>query len=116
MKKFLPYLQKSITHYEFMGCLSSFVHALEPGANAILTLEGQNTTYANIFYAWVCIAWQLEKLLGNPDSGLVSLQGQILETYNHQFDQMMIESSHKVFLLGYWLHPHMCTHKFSECR
>ena len=33
-------------------------------ANAIVTLEGQNTTCANVFYAWVClsIAHDLEQV------------------------------------------------------
>ena len=91
-----------------MGCLSAFVQVLTPGTNAILVLEAQVTTCADIFYAWVCITWHLEHLLGNPRFGLMHLRHEILEIYNHRFDQMMTESSHYIFLLAYWLHPCMC--------
>ncbi|KAM6490785.1 hypothetical protein JOM56_013748, partial [Amanita muscaria] len=107
-KKLLPYLDaKDDRHYAFMRDLSSFVQALAPGANAILSLEGQAVTCADVFYAWVCIAWHLEQLLGNPRCGLQRYRSEITEIYNHRFDQMMTESSHEVFLLGYWLHPCM---------
>jgi hypothetical protein len=90
-----------------MWQLSSFVQVLAPGANAILTLKGQNINCADIFYAWVCIAHHLEQLLGDPLTGLGNMQDQIQEAYNFRFDQMMLESSHEIFLLAYWLHPCM---------
>ena len=91
-----------------MGRLAAFVQVLAPGANAILTLEAQAITCADVFYAWVCIAWHLERLLGNPNFGLIHLRSQIQEIYNHRFDQMMSESSFNIFLLAYWLHPCSC--------
>ncbi len=111
-KKLLPYIEEGSEHYMFMASLSALVQLLSSGANAILTLKGQNTTCADIFYVWVCIAYHLEKLLAAPSSGLITLQPKIIAVYNHHFDQMMTESSHHLFLLSYFLHP--C--KFcSEC-
>ncbi len=90
-----------------MADLSTFIQLLTSGAHAILTLEGQTTTCGDVFYAWVCIAWHLEKLLADPKCGLLHLRNTIQEVYNHRFDQMMRESSFNIFLLGYWLHPRM---------
>jgi hypothetical protein len=81
------------------------VKLLEAGANGITTLEGQNTTCADVFYVWVTIAWHLEKLLGNPSMGLTAFRSKVIEIYNARFEQMMTESSHKIFLLAYFLHP-----------
>ena len=88
-----------------MADMSGFIHLLSLGANAILTLEGQNTTCADIFYAWVCIAYHLEQVLASPDVGVTHYQDNVLEIYNRRFTQMMEESSHKIFLLTYYLHP-----------
>jgi len=91
----------------FMGKMSGFIQLLLSGANAILTLEGQNTTCADVFYVWVCIAHHLEKVLASPDVGITQHRNNIIGIYNHRFNQMMVESSHKIFLLGYYLHPCM---------
>ena len=81
------------------------VTLLEPGANSITTLEGQNTNCADVFYAWVVIAWQLERVLGNESMGLTHRRHDVVKIYNACFDQMMTESSHFVFLVSYFLHP-----------
>ncbi|KAF8798695.1 hypothetical protein BYT27DRAFT_7034585, partial [Phlegmacium glaucopus] len=104
-KKLLPYIQEGALHYSFMGEMSGFIQLLSSGANAILTLEGQNTTCADVFYVWVCIAHHLENILASPDVGVTQHRNNVIRIYNHRFDQMMEESSHKVFLLGYYLHP-----------
>ncbi|KAG6876045.1 hypothetical protein C0992_001195, partial [Termitomyces sp. T32_za158] len=105
-QKLRPYLDAAEpAHYNFMSELASFIQLLAPGANAILTLEGQAINCADVFYAWVCIAWHLEKVLGNPRCGLIERRSKIMEIYNHRFDQMMTESSYEIFLLSYWLHP-----------
>lgn len=103
----MPYLDRCPTHYGFMAELSTFIQLLTSGAHAILTLEGQTMTCGDVFYAWVCIAWHLEKLMADPKCGLLQLRNTIQEVYNHRFDQMMQESSFNIFLLGYWLHPCM---------
>ena len=83
-----------------MADMSGFIHLLSSGANAILTLEGQNTTCADVFYAWVCIAYHLEQVLASPDVGVTHYQDNVLEIYNRRFTQMMEGSSHKIFLLA----------------
>ena len=88
-----------------MAKMSGFIQLLSSGANAILTLEGQNTTCADVFYVWVCIAYHLEQVLAFPDVGVTDLRGNVIGIYNHRFKQMMDESSHKIFLLAYYLHP-----------
>ncbi|KAF8909048.1 hypothetical protein CPB84DRAFT_1813272 [Gymnopilus junonius] len=96
MKKLCPYIEDTPTHYIFMGELAAFINLLVPVANGLLTLKGQNTTCADVFYVWVCIAYHLKKALRNPSNGL---------TQYHP-SQMMVESSHHIFLLRYYLHPH----------
>jgi hypothetical protein len=88
-----------------MAKMSGFIQLLSSGANAILTLEGQNTTCADVFYVWVCIAYHLEQVLALPDVGVTNLRSNVIGIYNHRFKQMMEESSHKIFLLSYYLHP-----------
>jgi len=104
-KKLLPYIQDGALHYSFLGQMSAFIQLLSSGANAILTLEGQNTTCADVFYVWVCIAFHLEQVLASPSVGIMHQRGRVIEIYNHRFNQMMSESSHNIFLLAYFLHP-----------
>jgi hypothetical protein len=85
--------------------MSGFIQLLSSGANGLLTLEGQNTTCADVFYVWVCIAYRLEEVLSSPDIGLTDLRGAVIQVYNHRFNQVMTESSHEIFLLAYYLHP-----------
>ncbi|KAJ3990888.1 hypothetical protein F5050DRAFT_1582317, partial [Lentinula boryana] len=99
------YLEPGPAHYGFLSRLDLMVKLLESGANGITALEGQNTNCANVFYVWVTIAWHLEKLLGDAKNGLTSYRSKVIEIYNERFAQMMTESSHKVFLLSYFLHP-----------
>ncbi|KAJ6624407.1 hypothetical protein B0H10DRAFT_2324854 [Mycena sp. CBHHK59/15] len=62
--KFLKgFLGETSAHYTFMANLSTMIQLLRAPTNGILTLEGQNTTCADVFYVWVCIAWQLEKMM-----------------------------------------------------
>ncbi|KAF8899599.1 hypothetical protein CPB84DRAFT_1663590, partial [Gymnopilus junonius] len=58
-KKLLPYIKEGTQHWKFMAEMSGFIQLLSSGANTILTLEGQNTNCADVFYAWVCIAYHL---------------------------------------------------------
>lgn len=88
-----------------MANLSGLVQLMSSGANGILTLEGQNTTCADVFYVWVCIAWHLEKVLSDTGSGVGGYRGQVTGIYNHRFNQMMTESSHNIFLFAYFLNP-----------
>jgi hypothetical protein len=90
-----------------MAKISGFIQLLSSGANGILTLEGQNTTCADVFYVrvWVCIAYHLEQVLALPEVGVADLRSNVIGIYNHRFKQMMEESSHKIFLLAYYLHP-----------
>lgn len=88
-----------------MSQITGFIHLLSAAANGLLTLEGQNTNCADVFYVWVCIAYNLEQVLGNPSIGVSTLRPLVIEVYNHRFHQMMTESSHHVFLLAYYLHP-----------
>ncbi|KAF8963772.1 hypothetical protein BDZ97DRAFT_1661248, partial [Flammula alnicola] len=104
-KKLLPHIEDGIQHYQFMTQMSGFIHLLSSGANAILTLEGQNTTCADVFYAWVCIAYHLERVLASPSIGVTHHRTDVIGIYNHRFNQMMKESSHTIFLLAYYLHP-----------
>lgn len=85
--------------------MSGFIQLLSSGTNAILTNEGQNTTCADVFYAWVCIAYHIEHVLSSPTIGLIHLRGEVVAIYNHRFNQMMAESSYNLFLLAYYLHP-----------
>ncbi|KAF8181466.1 hypothetical protein K438DRAFT_1601590 [Mycena galopus ATCC 62051] len=104
--KFLQaYLGQTSAHYFFMSNLSIMIQLLGAPANGILTLEGQNTTCADVFYVWVCIAWQLERVLANPANTAGMYRSQVINLYNARFEQMMTESSCHVFLLGYFLHP-----------
>ena len=65
--------------------MSSFIQLLSSGANGILTLEGQNTSCANIFYVWVTITYHLEKVLALADVGVAHLCSNIIRIYNHCF-------------------------------
>ncbi|KAJ7145444.1 hypothetical protein C8R43DRAFT_823980, partial [Mycena crocata] len=104
-KRILPYLTPGRQHYTFLSQLDSMVKLLEAGVNGITTLEGQNTTCADVFFVWVTIAWHLEKLLGDFSSGLTPYRDKVIAIYNNRFEQMMTESSHNIFLLAYFLHP-----------
>ena len=53
-----------------MGNIAGFIHLLAGAANGLLTLEGQNSSCADVFYVWVCIAYQLDKVLTNPSIGV----------------------------------------------
>ncbi|KAJ6609474.1 hypothetical protein B0H10DRAFT_1813683, partial [Mycena sp. CBHHK59/15] len=107
-QRLIPYLTPGPAHYGFLAQLDSLVKLLEAGANGITTLEGQNTNCADVFYVWVTIAWHLEKLLGDLNSGLTSYRDKVIAIYNTRFEQMMTESSHYIFLLAYFLHPCKC--------
>ncbi|KAF8166770.1 hypothetical protein K438DRAFT_1616514 [Mycena galopus ATCC 62051] len=104
-KAMRSYLGQMSAHYSFMSNLSIMIQLLGAPANGILTLEGQNTTCADVFYVWVCIAWQLERVLANPANTAGMYRSQVINLYNARFEQMMTESSCHVFLLGYFLHP-----------
>ncbi|KAJ7637288.1 hypothetical protein DFH06DRAFT_900870, partial [Mycena polygramma] len=104
-KRLVPYLTQGAAHYGFLAQLDAMVKLLEAGANGITALEGQNTNCADVFYVWVTIAWHLEKLLGDLNSGLSGYRDKVIEIYNNRFEQMMTESSHSIFLLAYFLHP-----------
>ena len=88
-----------------MADMTGFINLLALGANAIITLEAQNTTCADVFYAWVCIAYDLEQVLSKVMMGVGKHHPEVIRIFNFQFTQMMDESSHKLFLLGYYLHP-----------
>jgi hypothetical protein len=88
-----------------MSQMTGFIHLLSVAANGLLMLEGQNTTCADVFYVWVCIAYQLEQVLADPFIGISSHRTSVVEAYNHRFTQMMTESSHFIYLLAYFLHP-----------
>ncbi|KAK7018294.1 hypothetical protein R3P38DRAFT_1296978 [Favolaschia claudopus] len=81
------------------------VQLMAAPANGLLTLEGQNTTCAHVFYVWVIIAWHLEKVLADPSSSAGRHRAEVIQCYNDRFEQMMTESSSNVFLLAYFLHP-----------
>ncbi|KAF8175985.1 hypothetical protein K438DRAFT_1908784 [Mycena galopus ATCC 62051] len=96
--KFLQaYLGQTSAHYFFMSNLSIMIQLLGAPTNGILTLEGQNTTCADVFY--------LERVLANPANTAGMYRSQVINLYNARFEQMMTESSCHVFLLGYFLHP-----------
>jgi len=80
MKKLLPYIQDGALHYSFMGKMNSFIQLLSSGTNAILTLKGQNTICADVFYVWVCIAHHLEKVLALPEVGITHHHTMSLES------------------------------------
>ncbi|KAJ6614125.1 hypothetical protein B0H10DRAFT_1804177 [Mycena sp. CBHHK59/15] len=104
--KFLKgFLGETSAHCTFMANLSTMIQLLRAPTNGILTLEGQNTTSADVFYVWVCIAWQLEKVLSDPQSSARCHRAKVIEIYNTRFAQMMDESSCHIFLLAYFLHP-----------
>ncbi|KAJ6600894.1 hypothetical protein B0H10DRAFT_1717528, partial [Mycena sp. CBHHK59/15] len=104
--KFLKgFLGETSAHYTFMANLSTMIQLLRGPANGILTLEGQNTTCADVSYVWVCIAWQLENILSDPQSSAGHHRAKVIEIYNTCFAQMMDESSCHIFLLAYFLHP-----------
>jgi len=95
-----------------MAEMMGFTSLLASGANVIVTLEGQNTTCA-VFYAWVCIAYDLEQVLSKATLGVGKHCSNVIDIYNHQFTQMMNELSHKLFLLGYYLHSCQCNFFFA---
>ncbi|KAJ7862760.1 hypothetical protein B0H14DRAFT_2575201 [Mycena olivaceomarginata] len=67
--KFLRgFLGETTAHYDFMTNLSIMIQLLAAPANAILTLE-----------VWVCIAWQLERVLANPATRAGSYRAQVIE-------------------------------------
>ena len=88
-----------------MAQMASFIHLLAAAANGLLILEGQNTNCTDVFYVWVCIAYQLEQVLANLSLDVSQYWASVTKAYNHCFNQMMMESSHCVFLLAYYLHP-----------
>ncbi|KAJ7887646.1 hypothetical protein B0H14DRAFT_2337665, partial [Mycena olivaceomarginata] len=104
-KQLLPLFVSGPAHYSFLAKLDSMVKLLEAGANGITTLEGQNTNCADVFYVWVTIAWDLEKLLDDLTSGLTDYRPKLITIYNFRFKQMMTELSHMIFLLAYFIHP-----------
>ncbi|KAJ6607886.1 hypothetical protein B0H10DRAFT_1816953 [Mycena sp. CBHHK59/15] len=98
-------LGETSVHYAFMSGLTTIIQLMSSIANGILTLEGQNTTCADVFFIWVCIAWHLEKVLADPMSSAGCYRAQVIQIYNERFEQMMTESSCNIFLLSYFLHP-----------
>lgn len=92
-------------HWDFMSKMSGFTQLLSSGANGLLTLEGQNSTCADVFYVWVCIAYHLEMVLGSTSVGVMHLRNEVIQIYNHRFNQMITKSSYEIFLLAYYLHP-----------
>ncbi|KAF8806374.1 hypothetical protein BYT27DRAFT_7082609, partial [Phlegmacium glaucopus] len=103
--KLLPYIEDGGCHWSFMSQMTGFIQLLAAGANGLLMLEGQNSNCADVFYVWICIAYQLEKVLANPSIGVSCFRPSVIKAYNHCFNQMMTESSHSIFLLAYYLHP-----------
>lgn len=101
----IPFIEDGAAHWGFMAEMTGFTNLLVSGANAIITLESQNTTCANVFYAWVCIAYDLEQVLSKATIGVGKHRPEVIGIFNTRFAQMMNESSHKLFLLGYYLHP-----------
>ncbi|KAJ7271555.1 hypothetical protein C8J57DRAFT_1507457 [Mycena rebaudengoi] len=99
------FLGETAAHYTFMANLSTMIQLLSAPANGILTLEGQNTTCADVFYVWVAIAWHLEKTLSNSACSAGAHRNEVIKIYNARFLQMMTESSSNIFLLAYFLHP-----------
>ncbi|KAF5313790.1 hypothetical protein D9619_013706 [Psilocybe cf. subviscida] len=104
-KRLLPFITEGAAHYNFLIKMTGFTQLLSSGANGILTLEGQNTTCADVFYVWVCIAYQLEIVLTSSDAGVSQHQCEVVAIFNARFTQMMTESSHELFLVAYFLHP-----------
>ncbi|KAJ3777253.1 hypothetical protein FB446DRAFT_609789, partial [Lentinula raphanica] len=104
-KKVCSYVSGGNTHYTFMSKLSSFIALTTAPANAILSLEGQYINCADVFYAWICVAWSLEHQFVDTNTGLSDYRPSVVRLYNERFDQMMTESSHQIFLFAYFLHP-----------
>ncbi|KAJ3794873.1 ribonuclease H-like domain-containing protein [Lentinula aff. detonsa] len=102
-----PYFKEGTRNFNFRMQLSSMTKLFESGANGITSLEGQNVTCADVFYVWVTIAWHLERILGDTENDLSKYRSQVVEIYNERFGQMMTETSHQLFFLGYVLHPCM---------
>ncbi|KAJ3964021.1 hypothetical protein EV361DRAFT_812744, partial [Lentinula raphanica] len=114
-KKFEAYVSGGNTHYLFMSKLSAFIALTTAPANAIVALEGQYIDCADVFYAWICIAWSLEHQFVDTNAGLSEYRSAIVRLYNDRFNQMMSGSSHRIFLFAYFLHPSkscciFCTH------
>ena len=97
-----------------MANLSAIINLLEAPAKGLLTLEGQNTTCADVFFVWVTIAWHLERLLSDPSSSLHTHRSRIIKIYNDRFKMMMRDSDHYINLLGYFLHPRACCYDVAE--
>jgi hypothetical protein len=70
-----------------MANLSTMIQLLSTPANGFLTLEGQNTTCADVFYVWVAIAWHVEKTLSNPATSAGSHRDEVIKIYNNRFSQ-----------------------------
>ncbi|KAJ7797755.1 hypothetical protein B0H14DRAFT_2389367, partial [Mycena olivaceomarginata] len=103
-KKLLPYISDTQEHYTFMSKLSAFIHLTTAPANAILALEGQYINCADVFFAWVCMAWSFERLFATS-TFLLEYRAPVLKLFNARFDQMMSESSYNIFMFAYFLHP-----------
>ncbi|KAF8146576.1 hypothetical protein K438DRAFT_1627686, partial [Mycena galopus ATCC 62051] len=88
-KPLRAFLGDTPAHYAFMSNLSTMIKLLSAPANGILTLEGQNTTCADVFYVWVAIAWHLEKILADPSSSAGVYRDRVIEIYNNRFKHMM---------------------------
>lgn len=84
---------------------NALVRLLTAPAEGLRTLEGQNTTCADVFFVWVSIAWHLEKLLADPDSYLHDMRQRIIGVFNARFELMMENSPHKAHLLAFYLDP-----------
>ncbi|KAJ3990913.1 ribonuclease H-like domain-containing protein [Lentinula boryana] len=102
-----PYFKEGPRNFTFRTQLDRMTKLFESGANGITTLEGQNVTCADVFYVWVTIAWHLERVLSDLENDLSQYRSDVIHVYNERFSQMMTETSHELFLLGYVLHP--CT-------
>ncbi|KAJ7770189.1 hypothetical protein DFH07DRAFT_735626, partial [Mycena maculata] len=103
-KKLLPFVSDTPEHYTFMSKLSAFIMLTTAPANTILALEGQYINCAEVFYAWVCMAWSLERLFETV-AYLQTYRARVIGLYNARFAQMMSESSYHIFLFAYFMHP-----------
>ncbi|KAJ3761610.1 ribonuclease H-like domain-containing protein [Lentinula raphanica] len=102
-----PFFKEGLQNYSFRMQLDRMTKLFESGANGITALEGQNVTCADVFYVWVTIAWHFERVLSDLENDLSQYRSEVVHIYNERFTQMMTETSHQLFLLGYVLHP--CT-------
>ncbi|KAJ3776685.1 hypothetical protein FB446DRAFT_635525 [Lentinula raphanica] len=100
-----PFFKEGPRNYSFRTQLDRMTKLFESGANGITALEGQNVTCADVFYVWVTIAWHFERVLGDLENDLSQYRSDVVRIYNERFNQVMTETSHQLFLLGYVLHP-----------